>query len=116
MVKTSVGNHVVLHKEFAVGSADLSGGHDWNAASQTFTININGAGVDTVTLDAACATLAACVTHIQAALDDDATTEGGTMTVTSYEGKYIVIYADDNSDQYTLGEGTGAMATIGLTA
>lgn len=56
----SFGGTVASHQ----GVIDLSGGHDWNALNETFSIDSNGAGPVIVTLDANCADLDEVITEI----------------------------------------------------
>lgn len=103
----------------AKGTVVMTSGHNWAAANQTFTINqdYNGTetGVVTVTLNANCPTLALAIAHITAQL----TAAGASGVIAErYKEDTIALKCLHTGTTYgfTIAEGTGALATLGLTA
>lgn len=92
------------------GSADLSTGYDWGAAAEDFTIDVNGAGAATVTLDALTSDVATTVTALNSALPAGVTAFADGVNVG-------IRTTTDGADQsFVLAEGTGALTTLGLSA
>ena len=103
----------------AVGVVNLSSGHDWSVTNETFDINVNGGGRVTITLDSACADLAAVIVEINAAFtaagvsgaeayDPDISSCVGIRTSGAGADKSIVLYAaEENNALETLGIAAG---------
>lgn len=85
-----------------VGTVDLSAGHDWSAANETFVLD-----AITITLNANCANTAAITNHIINQID------GSVLDINNYyisdNGTYISI----GYVQFNLTAGSGALTTIG---
>lgn len=99
-----------------IGDADLSSGHDWSSVNQTFTVNLNGGGATTVTLNANCTNLVQVIAHINAAL-----VTAGILKVYCYDAgtNFVAISSIVANSSQTLILGTGspdALATLGITA
>lgn len=98
------------------GNVNLSGGHDWSAGNQDFSINVNGAGALTVTLDANCINLAAVISEINTKLGvagvagveayDAGTNFVGIRTTSAIPNQSIILAAGV----------TDALTTLGWTA
>ena len=99
-----------------VGTVSMAAGHDWSSVNQKFVATVNGGTATTVTLNAACADLAACVAHINAALATagiDDVMEA--YASTNYVGLRTVHSGDDQ--ELVLAAGTpDALATLGIAA
>lgn len=97
-----------------LGNANLSGGFDWGTTNETFTINVNGAGVLTVTLDTLTTDVATTITEI----DTQLATAGVTGVEAYGSGNFVGIRTTSAVPNQTivLAEGTGALARLGLAA
>lgn len=97
-----------------LGTQNLSGGFGWGVTPETFTINVNGAGVLTVTLDTLTTDVATTIIEIDAQL----ATAGVTGVEAYGSGNFVGIRTTSaNPNQsIVLAEGTGALARLGITA
>lgn len=97
------------------GTVDISSGFDWGTTNQDFSINVNGTGATTVTLDTACVSQATVVTEI-----NDAFTAAGVTGVEAYAvgTLYVGIRTTANHvGGFVLAAGTtDALATLGIAA
>jgi len=91
------------------GGIDLSGGIDWNAGNKTFVLD----GVTiTLTADTTGGTIADVLAELVAKIDASSLTAADYI-ITSDGSDFVIISKDGN---FTLAEGTGALAQIGWTA
>lgn len=101
-------------KAAVTGDVDLSGGHDWSdVGSATFLITVNEGTEKTITLDAACADLAAVVSEVNAALAEQSL---DALVEAVASGNFVKLQTiSAGTDQsIELAEGTGALADLGL--
>ncbi len=97
------------------GSVDLSSGHAWSS-NQDFSINVNGAGATTVTLNTDCANLAAVIVEINAELGTAGVTGVEAYDAGSNHVGIRTTSANPNQSIILAAGGTDALATLGWTA
>lgn len=97
------------------GTADLSTGFDWVTTPQDFSIDVNGTGPLTVSLNSTTTDIATVVAEINSAF-----TTAGVDGVLAYDASpYIEIstVASGSTQSFTLATGTtDALVTLGMTA
>ena len=108
---------------YHVGTANLSGGHNWSTGNQQFTIKVNDGGQVTVTLTANCANLAAVVTeintrllaaHVAGSID---TYDGSNQLIEAYDdgSNHAAIRTTNSGDSFVLTD-VNAFTTLGWSA
>ena len=100
MVKTSLGNHIVMRRDVivgryahAIGKTNLALGYKWADSNETFTIALNGADAKTVTLSNNTVNIAAVVAEVQRGIN--AVFPSSQFTVSAYNTNYVKIVSNE---------------------
>ena len=116
VVAVFIRDSALASKAAVTGNADLSSGHDWSGENaETFLITVNDGIEKTITLNAACADLAAVLTEVNAAFGDQGV-DGIVEAVASGNNVKVQTITAGMDKSIEIAEGTGGLATLGITA